>query len=248
MQRFSTLLSAAIAITVPVISIVPQANPLASIRVGAAAQAELGQPLKWQPPQGGGSAGGTLSGGRRSGGLETACRTQADTTRLALLVPGSNAGLLTTSAHPQFFWRITTAQPVEVKFFLSSPEQPQPLFQKSMQVAQSELVGLQLPETVILKPGVKYRWTVMVACGQDGGSEIFARSFIQRVEQPEVVTQAQGKSALARAAIFSQAGLWYDALATLVTAQQAEPQNAEIAAALDTLLTQAQSPSISSVK
>jgi Domain of Unknown Function (DUF928) len=190
----------------------------------------LAKSTRWQPPAGS-NAGSTLSGGRR-GSETTLCSLPAQPTKtLRLLVPLQPEGLLTTVAQPTFAWAIETAEAVPMTFILTDPQQAQPLYIQTLETSHNGIMSVTLPDNINLEPGTRYRWTVMVACGSQG-SQVYARSFIQRVE---TIAVPQGSS-LIQANAFAEQGIWYDALGVLLTGVAENPQDQELAIALESLL------------
>ena len=85
-----------------------------------------------------------------------------------------------------------------------------------------------MPELV---PGKKYRWSVTLACNEERpSSDIFIQSWVERVPTTPDLTQrlAGAVSDRDRATVYAQAGLWYDALAAISTAQTANPHDSSI--------------------
>jgi hypothetical protein len=210
-------------------------NPLTMGTAASAAQTQ--QHVRWTPSPSRGSSGSTLSGGRR--GQETMCETasgQATATTVTLLVPGDQAGLLTTSDRPSFSWYVEARQPIAMKFVLQNENVAEPVFVKTVQAERSGLVSLQIPAPQTLSPGIKYRWSVFLDCQDGHGSDVFARSFIERINNQRL---SAGKSALEQAAISAKAGVWYDAISPLVAAYKQNPTNSTIKTELKSLLKQA---------
>ncbi|MEM9161912.1 MAG: DUF928 domain-containing protein [Cyanobacteria bacterium P01_F01_bin.4] len=199
------------------------------------AAAKQADTVRWQPNPDRGTATSTLSGGRR-GSAVSRCAIAPDTlnTQMTLLVPQHHEGLLTTAATPRVAWSLETAEPVTMRLVLTHPEQANPVYTTTLTADATGLATVTLPE---LSLGTQYRWTVFVACGQD--SEIYARSFIERVEANPEWTRLEPQSALEQAALYANAGIWYDTLNTLLDHYH-QSQQPNTLAALSTLLTDAQ--------
>lgn len=215
-------------------------NPTTPLEMGSPAYA--GQPtrsVRWVPSRKMGSVSSTLSGGRR-GSITAACQpdNRAKET-ITLLVPKDNASLLTTSSTPTLFWYINTPGAALVQFILSDPEIAEPIFTQSLAVEKTGIMRMELPAATPLKIGTRYRWAVLVSCEGAPSQEVYTRSFIERIENPTLQQQATGKSALEKATMYAAAGLWYDALNSLVLAYQQEPENQQVAGELKSLLAQA---------
>ncbi|MEO1399715.1 MAG: DUF928 domain-containing protein [Cyanobacteria bacterium J06635_1] len=201
--------------------------------IAAAKQADT---VRWQPNPDRGTATSTLSGGRR-GNAVSRCAIAPDTldTRMTLLVPQQNEGLLTTEATPRVSWYLETAEPVTMRLVLTHPEQANPLYTTTLTANATGLATVTLPELSI---GPRYRWTVFVACGQDS-DEIYARSFIERIEANAEWALSDHQSDLEKAATYANAGIWYDALNTLLDRYH-QSQQPNTVAALSTFLADAQ--------
>jgi hypothetical protein len=217
-------------VTLILVAALPSVFPIAAFARNLVPQSTA-KSTRWQPPAGS-NAGSTLSGGRR-GSESTLCHLPAQPAKtLRLLVPPQPEGLLTTSAQPTFAWAIETAEAVPMTFILTDPQQAQPLYTQTLETNQNGIMSVTLPHNINLETGTRYRWTVMVACGSQG-SQVYARSFIQRVDS--AIELSQG-SALTQANAFAEQGIWYDALGTLLTGVAQNPQDQELAIALESLL------------
>lgn len=186
---------------------------------------------RWQPPAGT-NAGSSLSGGRR-GTEMTQCSLPAPQSNkaLQLLVPPQSAGLLTTIAHPTFAWSIETTESVSMTFVLTDPAQAQPVYTETLEATTSGIAQVTLPDTISLEQGKRYRWTVMIACGSQG-SQVYARSFIERVADSTPVAGTP----LTQSNIYAERGIWYDALGVLLEGVAHHPEDGELAVALESLL------------
>ncbi|NJR70946.1 MAG: DUF928 domain-containing protein [Synechococcales cyanobacterium CRU_2_2] len=196
--------------------------------------------VRWTPKQERGNAKGTLSGGRR-GQESAACDPAATSTRLTLLVPPGRESLVTTDPQPTLSWQIATQQPTTLRFILSDINQPTPLHTQSLSATATGIQSVKLPNSVSLADGQTYRWTVVVNCPDGQKSEIYARSFIRKTSGESFTQQLSQKSAVGRAAVFAENGIWYDALGQLLQAQEkvSRHDSQSPAAALSALLEQA---------
>ncbi|KAM3115799.1 DUF928 domain-containing protein [Phormidesmis sp. 146-33] len=219
------------------IVVLPSDLTVRPLEIGSPASAQTRR-VRWTPNRKLGSVRSTLSGGRRGQEIVTCNNNSSKPTALTLLVPDTAEGLVTTASNPSFFWHIETPKTVSMKFVLSDPAVAQPVFVKELQSTKSGIVQVDLPTKKPLKIGTQYRWTVLVTCKVGGTSEIYARSFIQRVNNPLLQRQIRGKSNLEKAVAFAADGIWYDALDALLEAYQKDPKNAYLRSELKSLLTQ----------
>ena len=150
---------------------------------------------------------------------------------LNLLVPNDHVGQ-TVSGRPTFFWYVSEPTSVPVEFALVESGVTQPLFVQQMEPQKAGIVKLAIPENVAeLVPGRKYRWSVTLICNEERpSSDIFIQSWVKRVPATAELAQqlATVVSDRDRATIYARAGLWYDALAAISTAQTANPQDPAI--------------------
>jgi Domain of Unknown Function (DUF928) len=201
------------------------------------------QRVRWTPNPKLGSAQRTLSGGRRGQAIAHCETTRTiKPTALTLLVPQTNQGLATIEANPTFFWHTQTDRPTTAKFILSDPSTAEPIFTQTIQVDRAGISRLTPP--VQLKAGVRYRWTVLLACNTGTPKEVIARSFVERLENVELQWQARTLSDLDRAATFAQNGIWFDTIEALITAAEKNPQDLKVKSELRSLLSQVGKPSI----
>lgn len=216
------------------------------IEFGSAASANQAQQrIRWRPNPKMGSARSTLSGGRRGSAVARcdATRTMKPAT-LTLLVPQTNQGLFTTATNPTFFWHTDIDRPTQAEFILSDPNRAEPVFTKTVNLDRAGIRRVALPAEVTLKAGIRYRWTVLLACNGGTSKEVVARSFVERVENTDLQQQIRAQSNVDRASSFAAAGIWYDAIETLIDAVQQDPKNPQLKAELRSLLSQAGRPSI----
>jgi hypothetical protein len=156
---------------------------------------------------------------------------------VTLLIPSKDYTAQTTLGHPTFFWHLSQAVSVPMKFSLVEPGVAQPLFVKQIDSPQAGIVQLELPkDRPQLVNGKIYSWSVSLVCNAKRPSaNPYFYSWIERVPLPpaleeQLSAKAGNSSGLMgipatvsslairdRAALYAQAGLWYDALAVIAT-------------------------------
>jgi len=193
--------------------------------------------INYVPPNRGNPTSGSTTGAGSRG-----CGEDSQPVSLSLLTPRDHIGQ-TASAHPTFFWYVSNATNVPVKFTLVEPKVAKPVLVKQMQVNKAGIMRLEMPtDSPELVPGRQYRWTVALVCASGGGpsNKIVAQSWIKRVAiAPSQSTQlAAATSERDRAQIYAQGQLWYDALNSLAKAYATEPNDQSIRNDLLTLLKQ----------
>lgn len=140
---------------------------------------------------------------------------------LTLLVPIDHTGR-TIASHPTFSWHLTGATDVPVEFSLVQPGVAQPVYAVTLP-AQPEGYGqLTLPADISgLEAGQEYRWSVEAICNpKRPSSNIFAQGWIERIEADTALTETLDRATTPRdeAIAYAQAGVWFEALATLSAA------------------------------
>ena len=92
---------------------------------------------------------------------------------------------------------------------------------------QGGVVSLSLPQDKQLEVGQSYRWYFSLICDPlDRSEDTFTSGWVERVDpSPELSTSLKTASAAEVPNLYAQAGLWYDALAALVSLRQSQPQN-----------------------
>lgn len=195
-----------------------------------------------------GAPAGTTSTGRRGSGQQANCNSLKPGA-LTLLAPVDHPGV-TASGRPTFFWylgKIPSAARVE--FTLQEAEGPRPsvLIRKTIEKPKAGINRLKMPADIPeLIPGQKYYWSVDLACNPNQpmhDNNIFVETDFRRAEtnavSPEVIAKLQAaESERDRAAVYAQAGYWYDALSNLLAAREQTPSNAALKQSYLSLLEQ----------
>lgn len=78
-------------------------------------------------------------------------------------------------------------------------------------------IQLNLPSGIVLEEGKSYEWYMEMACPGTEGEVSWMNGFVERVEETPALKDdlAMAKTASARALVYSNAGLWFDALKVL---------------------------------
>lgn len=160
---------------------------------------------------------------------------------LRLLVPNDHIGL-TTSGHPTFAWYVSEALVVPMEFALIEPGVPEPLFVTQVTANRKGTFAVKLPKSLAaIAANKQYRWSVSLICNpRRRSNDVYVQSWIERSPLVADLNQklAASTSDLERAAVYAQAGFWYDALAAVHAAQISQPHNSEVVAAQHSLLEQ----------
>jgi hypothetical protein len=147
--------------------------------------------------------------------------------RLDVLAPDETG--LTTQEQPSLFWY--QSKPATAKFELTLLQEgkAKPVLQlKTDRAGQAGIQRLKLSEHgVKLEPGVEYRWVVaLVLDPKNRSKDLVASGFIKRVEASKELQDKLAKASPAeRPAIYADAGIWHDALASLSDLTESQPDN-----------------------
>jgi Domain of Unknown Function (DUF928) len=191
--------------------------------------------IKFQP-----SALGNAPGGRARGGASRGeCPAVAQP--LTAIVPTLNGsvGGLTSTDHPTFWfyvpYALTDDRPAE---FVLLDDQNKYVYQTTLMNAESSdtgIIGVTLPDTVVLTAGKSYQWVFMVNCEVD--NPIFTRGSIQKLTlDPALVQQIAQAEPLEKVRLYAENGIWFDALTALAALKTQQPQDEAIATAWKSLL------------
>jgi Domain of Unknown Function (DUF928) len=136
---------------------------------------------------------------------------------------------LTVHEQPVLYWYVSKATTAPVEVTLVDPQSPKPLLALLLQPPLAPgMQRVRLAEHgVRLATGVTYQWLVALIRNPNQRSEvIITGGTIQRVPMPAALhaTMAQPDQ-MARTRQYAEAGLWYDALATISALIEAAPRD-----------------------
>ena len=179
-----------------------------------------------------------LPGRREGGGTRGGCAAQQPA--LTALIPQTNLGL-TLQDYPTFFWYVSPNTAAAAEFVLLDESNAQVYTAMLPLSNQSGLVQVSLPSDGSLPPletGKLYHWYFSLICDPlDRSADQFTDGWVQKTQPSvELAQQLETASNQAKFALYSEAGIWYDAVATLVTLRQQQPTNAALAQQWQSLL------------
>ncbi len=171
----------------------------------------------------------TLTGRRESGGSRGAFL--SGSTPLIALIPATNVGLISSASAPLFFYIPATEQDAVVEFQLRDEAGDMLYTSQFAFPDQSGIWSISLPEAIRSQLGVDqaYEWSLSVYAPEAPGNQSIVIGWIQPAEVDTALRQSLATVPPSEAVIlYSDAGLWYDALAALATAKQANPDDVSI--------------------
>lgn len=174
--------------------------------------------IQFVPPSRG-KARHSAAGGTR--GVDSAAVSRV---RVSVVAPSEG---LTTRAQPVLYWYLSRETAARIDVVLTDDEAIDPLLEITLAApAAGGIHALDLAEHgVSLEPGRVYRWSVaVVPDAKRRSNDIIAEGVIERTGASEDLTRALEEAEL-RFAPYALSGIWYDALAELRSAREADPEN-----------------------
>ena len=147
---------------------------------------------------------------------------------LQAVIPISNSGK-TVSGHPRFwvYFPYTSQQVSQVEFILQDRER-QDIWRSQFKLENNNpgYKSFSLPETEApLEVEGWYRWYVKVYCDAQTASAVYVQGWVKRIpliSQLYLELQQQPQQSHQ---IYSQHGIWYDAIDRLLSLYQEQPGN-----------------------
>ncbi len=159
---------------------------------------------------------------------------------LYVLTPKQGVAL-TTKAQPSLFTYQTAMCPVEYRVTIMEPGQPEAAFIYAVSRTATGVHRVDLSEfDVNLKPGVEYKWVVVFRPEPASPSkDLEANGRIMRVNpDPALAEKLKTAAPDELAAVYAEAGIWYDALAAISDQIAANPGDKDLQAMRTNLLKQ----------
>jgi len=185
---------------------------------GSSASAPRAPAVLYRPPRRGAPS-GRVGGGTRGAGREVFV--------LSVLAPDHTG--LTVAGQPTFYWYISSSTSLPMEITVTDPRSTQPVLEARVPEPVAPGVHrLRLADHGIrLSAGVEYSWSVAVVPDPDHRArDIVAGGRIEIVDPPAGLRERLARAGEAeRAAIFADAGLWYDAVAAISERIDAAPDD-----------------------
>ncbi len=164
------------------------------------------------------------------------------------LIPASGTGE-TVAEYPTVFWYMPQTSAPEVEFVLKDANDNE-VYKTTYVLAKSAndvegapgIMSLTLPALANLSPleiGQEYHWQLKFICDPKNAesNNILVKGRIKRVAlDPILARRVQLATPQQRVALYAKAGLWHEALSTMVELQRDRPNDANLAATWDNLL------------
>jgi Domain of Unknown Function (DUF928) len=154
---------------------------------------------------------------------------------LALNVLAPSETGYTTQEKPTIYWFASQPidKPVEITITSAASLQDAatPVLEITLQppIAKGVHAFRLADHGVALKPGVEYQWFVAVVRNPaQRSNDVLAGGTIKRVAESPVQAQLKQASAARRAALYAEAGIWYDAIEELSRQISADQSNREL--------------------
>ena len=155
-------------------------------------------------------------GGRVGGASRGTVKATMPLPTIEPLAPDGNAGQTISPTPILYFY---ASQPITwpTQFTISAPLRPDPVIEVNIPAPQE--AGVYAVRTadyhVQLQPGVLYTWSVSVILNAKAPSRdiVASASLLRAASDPTLESALHGAPPSRRAALFAQAGFWYDAVA-----------------------------------
>ncbi len=172
--------------------------------------------------------------------------TSTDAMRLIIFSDDSSSqpyvSALTAAQHPSFLVYVPQTSAAEAEFTLKTDvpdvvvrrgEAEQYTYSQRIKLTgKPGILRISLPTTTPgLTVGTAYQWSFSLICGGDRSNDPVAEGRVRRVSlSPSEQLQLRGtKDPIAQAAIYGQAGIWYDMVAALADAWSKAPHDRGLA-------------------
>ncbi|MDZ8264370.1 DUF928 domain-containing protein [Nostoc sp. ChiQUE01b] len=143
------------------------------------------------------------------------------------LIPPDKLGL-TFAQHPTFFWYIPPSKLKTAKFLLLTEDQ-NVFYETSFTLPNKPgIISFKLPDSApTLTVGKTYHWYLTIVCDhQDNSENPTVEGWVERTQPGATLSQALAKANLYKLpTIYAEAGIWHEALTSLVQLRRTEPNN-----------------------
>ncbi|MGF1935487.1 MAG: DUF928 domain-containing protein [Nostoc sp. ChiQUE02] len=143
------------------------------------------------------------------------------------LIPPDKLGL-TFAQRPTFFWYVPPSQVKTTKFVLLAEDQ-NVFYETSFKLPNKPgIFSFKLPDSApALTVGKTYHWYLTIVCNaQDSSENPTVDGWVERTQPGSPLSEALAKANLYKLpSIYAEAGIWHEALTSLVQLRRTEPNN-----------------------
>jgi hypothetical protein len=147
------------------------------------------------------------------------------------LIPPDKLGL-TLAKRPTFFWYVPRTAVKTAKFVLLADADQQVFYETSFTLPNKPgIMSFTLPESSpALSVGKTYHWYLTIVCDAEDSSENpRVEGWVERTQAELPLSEALAKADLRKLpGIYAEAGIWHEALTTLVKLRRKEPNNLKV--------------------
>lgn len=148
-------------------------------------------------------------------------------TPLTAFTPRNNVGT-TISPNPDIFAYVPPTKAQTAELLIIDPEREEEIYSETVTLpSTSGVMQLSLPATVNLEVGKEYRWGFSLICdAQRRDSDVYVVGLLYRTSLSSSAENrlARASSALDKARIYAEEGIWAEMLSTLAPIRQSYPQ------------------------
>jgi Domain of Unknown Function (DUF928) len=225
-----SLYCAAIALIIAIFGVIPE------VRAESVAALSGSSVIQFEPPDD-----GSVDDSRGGASRPTQAKCSADSdypVSMAALVPANRMGL-TVKERPSFFVYLPETSNASSLFFALKDDSDLGIYFVEMPLSQtSGVVEISLPESVPpLEVGKTYHWIATLGCQIAQTDMPWVTGAVKRVEPDStLVEELDNQPSIGQAALYAEAGIWYDTLSSLARVRETQPEDANLTAAWTSLL------------
>ncbi|MGQ4647639.1 DUF928 domain-containing protein [Lyngbya aestuarii] len=148
---------------------------------------------------------------------------------LTALIPETQFGL-TVSEYPTFFVYVPQTSG-QVGVFTLLDEDKNIVYETTLKLPETDgIVSFGLPATESLAPlaiGKLYRWYFgIIYDAEDRSRDLLVQGWVQRIEpKPSLINELEIAAPQSYPALYADAGIWHEAIATLAQLRRSQPDN-----------------------
>ncbi|MBR8836894.1 MAG: DUF928 domain-containing protein [Stigonema ocellatum SAG 48.90 = DSM 106950] len=147
------------------------------------------------------------------------------------LVPPNKLGL-TFAKNPTFFWHIPTSVTKAAKLTILTDKDQTLFYETSFTLpGKPGIISFTLPDNApSLAVGKTYHWYLTVVCdAEDESANLSVDGWVERTQPELPLSQALAKADSQKLpTIYAEAGIWHEALTTLVKLRRTDPNNPKV--------------------